>query len=156
MKAAVIPEIGALEIRDVTASALQPGEVRVRLRAASLNHRDVWIRKGKYASLKYPSIVGSDGAGVVSDHASDVDATWIGREVIINPSFDWGDHPEAQGKNFSILGMPRDGTFAQEIAVPLSQITAKPATLSWEEAAALPLAGLTSSRALGYARAIGC
>lgn len=148
MKAVVIPAINALEIRDVSAPQLQSGEVRVRLRAAALNHRDVWIRKGQYAGLKYPSVVGSDGAGVVSDRAHDVDAAWLGKEVIINPSFDWGDQPKAQGKEFAILGLPRDGTLAEEIAVPVDQLAAKPDFLSWEEAAALPLAGLTAYRAL--------
>jgi len=148
MKAVVIPAIDQLEIRDVSAPQLQLGEVKVRLKAAALNHRDVWIRKGQYAGLKYPSIVGSDGAGVVSERASDVDAAWVGKEVIINPSFDWGDQPKAQAKTFSILGLPRDGTLAQEIAVPVDQLSLKPDYLSWEEAAALPLAGLTAYRAV--------
>jgi NADPH:quinone reductase-like Zn-dependent oxidoreductase len=148
MKAVVIPAIGQLELRDVSAPPLHDGEVRVRLRAAALNHRDVWIRKGQYAGLKYPCIVGSDGAGVISDRASNVDAAWVGKEVIINPSFNWGDSPKAQGKTFSILGLPRDGTLAQEIAVPVDQVAPKPDYLTWEEAAALPLAGLTAYRAV--------
>jgi len=148
MKAVVIPAIEQLEIRDVPAPALQGGEVKLKLRAAALNHRDVWIRKGQYAGLKYPCIVGSDGAGVVSDRASDVDAAWLGKEVIINPSFNWGDSSKAQGKAFSILGLPRDGTLAQEIAVPVDQLAPKPEYMTWEEAAALPLAGLTAYRAV--------
>src|SRR5207244_8932206 len=76
------------------------------------------------------------------------DATWVGREVIINPSFGWGDDESAQGAQFSILGLPRDGTLAEKIAVPVAQLSAKPAHLTWEEAAALPLAGLTAYRAV--------
>jgi NADPH:quinone reductase-like Zn-dependent oxidoreductase len=68
--------------------------------------------------------------------------------VIINPSFDWGDSPRAQGPRFTILGLPRDGTLAERIAVPAAQVSAKPAHLTWHEAAALPLAGLTAYRAL--------
>lgn len=148
MKAVVIPAIGQLELRDVPAPQLHDGEIKVRLRAAALNHRDVWIRKGEYAGLKYPCIVGSDGCGVISDRASNVDPGWIGKEVIINPSFNWGDSPKAQGKDFSILGLPRDGTLAEEIAVPVDQVVLKPDHLTWEEAAALPLAGLTAYRAV--------
>jgi NADPH:quinone reductase-like Zn-dependent oxidoreductase len=76
--------------------------------------------------------------------------------VIINPSFNWGPSGSAQGRDFSILGLPRDGTLAEQVAVPLSQLAPKPAHLSWEEAAALPLAGLTAWRALmGRARLAG-
>jgi zinc-binding alcohol dehydrogenase/oxidoreductase len=148
MKAAVIPGVGLLEIRDVPTPTLQPGEVLVSLRASALNHRDVWILKGQYAGLKYPSIVGSDGAGTVTGLGSAVQADWMGREVIINPSFNWGDQPRAQGAGFTILGLPRDGTLAEQIAVPVEQVVAKPTALSWEEAAALPLAGLTAYRAV--------
>ena len=77
-----------------------------------------------------------------------VDATWLGREVIINPSFDWGTSEAAQGSAFTILGLPRAGTLAAQIAVPAVQLAAKPAHLTWVEAAALPLAGLTADRAL--------
>jgi NADPH:quinone reductase-like Zn-dependent oxidoreductase len=113
-----------------------------------LNHRDVWIRQGKYAGLKFPCIPGSDGAGVVVDKGAEIDGTWMGRDVIINPSFDWGDSPRAQGDRFTILGLPRDGTLAEQITVPIEQVVPKPAHLSWDEAAALPLAGLTAYRAL--------
>jgi NADPH:quinone reductase-like Zn-dependent oxidoreductase len=76
------------------------------------------------------------------------DEAWLGREVVINPSFDWGIARRAQGPQFSILGLPHDGTLAEEIVVPVAQLTAKPPHLSWTEAAALPLAGLTAYRAL--------
>jgi zinc-binding alcohol dehydrogenase/oxidoreductase len=110
----------------------------VKLKAAALNHRDVWINKGLYGGIKYPTILGSDGAGTTAD----------GRAVIINPSLDWGDDARAQGKNFRILGLPDDGTFAQYIKIESSNIAPKPEHLSFEQAAALPLAGLTAYRAL--------
>ncbi len=124
------------------------GEVVVALRAAALNHRDVWIKTGQYAGLKWPCIPGSDGAGVVSEVGSGVDRSWVGREVVINPSFNWGTEERAQGAQFQILGLPRDGTLAERIAVPVAQLAPRPTHLSWEEAAALPLAGLTAFRAL--------
>lgn len=124
------------------------GEVLVALKAAALNHRDVWIKAGQYAGLKFPSIPGSDGAGFVSAVGKGVDAAWVGREVIVNPSFGWGSSSAAQGTEFAILGLPRDGTLAQAIAVPVEQLAPKPEHLAWKEAAALPLAGLTAYRAL--------
>ena len=128
----------------------QPGvdEVLVAVRAAALNHRDVWIKTGQYAGLKWPCIPGSDGAGEVIAVGSGVDPAWSGREVIINPGFNWGDSPRAQGPRFMILGLPREGTLAERIVVPVSQVSTKPAHLMWHEAAALPLAGLTAYRAL--------
>jgi len=124
------------------------GEAVVALRAAALNHRDVWIKAGQYAGLKWPCIPGSDGAGIVTAVGPEVEQAWIGREVIINPSFAWGASEHAQDEQFSILGLPRDGTFAEKIAVPVGQLALKPGHLSWEEAAALPLAGLTAYRAV--------
>ena len=120
----------------------------VRLMAAALNHRDLWIQKGRYAGLKFPVILGSDGTGVVEAVGSAGDRGWVGRHVIINPSLDWGDNPRVQGSGFRILGLPDDGTFAEAIAVPVANLAPRPAHLAVEQAAALPLAGLTAWRAL--------
>ena len=125
-----------------------PGAAVVAVRAGALNHRDIWIKSGQYAGLKYPCTAGSDGAGVVESVGAGVDPAWVGREVVINPAMDWGAREGAQGPGFSILGMPRDGTLAERVLVPAVQLADKPAHLSWEEAAALPLAGLTAYRAL--------
>ena len=152
MQAAQLTALNQLNVTDVPAPVPAAGEVVVTLRAAALNHRDLWIKLGQYAGLKYPAQPGSDGAGVVSAVGSGIEATWLGREVVINPSFDWGSSEYAQGAAFTILGLPRAGTLAQQIAVPVVQLAAKPAHLSWVEAAALPLAGLTAYRAL-FARA---
>lgn len=133
---------------DVPAPKPAPGEAVVELRAAALNHRDVWIKAGAYAGLVWPIIPGSDGAGVVIEVGDGADVAWVGREVVINPSFDWGTREAAQGAEFTILGNPRSGTHAQRIAVPVRQLAPKPARLDWRQAAALPLAGLTAYRAL--------
>jgi NADPH:quinone reductase-like Zn-dependent oxidoreductase len=148
MKALQLSATNQLAINEVPDPAPAPGEVVVSLRAAALNHRDVWIKLGQYAGLKFPCIPGSDGAGIVTAAGSGVDGGWIGREVIINPSFDWGASEHAQGAKFSILGLPRDGTLAEKIAVPAAQLASKPTHLTWEEAAALPLTGLTAYRAV--------
>ena len=124
------------------------GEAIVQVYAAALNHRDVWIQKGQYAGLKYPIIPGSDGAGVIVSAGSS-GAAWVGKEVIIDPAFNWGDSPTHQHpKDFRILGLPDDGTLAEYVKVPIRNLLEKPAHLSFEEAAALPLAGVTAFRAL--------
>jgi zinc-binding alcohol dehydrogenase/oxidoreductase len=152
MRAVQLAAVNELKIASVPDPQAAPGEAVVRLRAAALNHRDVWIKLGQYAGLKFPCIPGSDGAGIVESVGADVDAAWLGREVIINPGLDWGGRESAQGEAFSILGLPRDGTLAEKVAVPAANLAAKPAHLTWEEAAALPLAGLTAHRAI-FARA---
>jgi len=148
MRALQIEAIGRIGAAEVPDPVPKEGEALVELRAAALNHRDVWIRKGQYAGLRYPCIPGSDGAGIVSAVGPGADASWKGRAVVINPGFNWGPSEGAQGPDFSILGLPRDGTLADRVAVPASQLLPKPAHMSWEEAAALPLAGLTAWRAL--------
>lgn len=124
-----------------------PGQVLVQVKAASLNRRDYWITIGKYAGIKYPTVLGADGAGIVAE-AGEGASNWLNKEVIINPSHNWGDDDNFQGKDFKILGLPDDGTLAEYVLVGADYLYPKPAHLSWEQAAALPLAGLTAYRAL--------
>lgn len=137
-----------LRLQEVPLPEPGPGEVRVRLRAAALNHRDVWVQQGKYPGMRLPVTPGSDGAGTVEALGPDVDAAWLGRAVLINPGQDWGDDPRFYQKSFTILGMPHDGTFAECVVVRAGYLHDKPAHLSFAEAAALPLGGLTAWRAL--------
>lgn len=149
MNAAVITEIKKpVACQSVPDPVAAPGHAVVRVKAAALNHRDLFINLGQYAGIKLPLIPGSDGSGVVESVDSPNDQAWVGREVIINPALDWGDDPRAQGPKFRILGLPESGTFAEKISVPAANLAAKPAHLTWEQAAALPLAGLTAWRAL--------
>lgn len=157
MKAAVLlpspaPPKAILQVQDVPARQPGKGEVLVALRAAALNRRDVWIRLGKYAGIKLPCIPGSDGAGVVSAVGEGAPAGLLGAEVLLNPGLDWGPDPAVQGAGFRILGMPDDGTHAEQICIAAAQVLRKPAHLSFAEAAALPLAGLTGYRALRRGR----
>ena len=127
----------------------KPGEARVRLQFAALNHRDLWMRKGAYGKTSgLPCVPGSDGFGIVEAVGSGTDEKWIGSSVVIFPSLDWGDDEAAPGPSWRILGVPDAGTFAEHILVPVSQLFQAPAGLSPEEVAALPLAGVTSHRAL--------
>ena len=125
-----------------------PGEVVVRVRAAAINHRDIWIRRGQYAGIRLPAILGSDACGEVTAAAGDVSKPWVGREVVIDPSLGWGPDPRAQAGSFHLLGMPTEGTYAEFVKVPATNVHAKPSHLTIEEAAALPLAGVTAYRAI--------
>ena len=125
-----------------------PGEALVHLQAAAVNRRDFWITRGGYPNIQAPCILGSDGAGIVEAVGKGVDPSWIGKQVVIYPSLDWGESQNAQGSDFRILGMPDHGTFAEKISVPAQQLTEKPPHLNMHEAAALPLAALTAYRAL--------
>ncbi len=148
MRAIQLTAANQLNVTSVPDPVPAAGEVVVAVRAAALNHRDAFIKAGVYAGVKWPCIPGSDGAGTVAAVGEGTDPAWRGREVIINPGLDWGASTTAQGPKFSILGLPRDGTLAEFVAVPATQLVPKPSHLSWEEAAALPLAGLTAWRAI--------
>ncbi|QJW91823.1 zinc-binding dehydrogenase [Spirosoma taeanense] len=149
MKAIQLPAVHQpLELIDAPTPAAGPGEVLVQLRAAALNHRDVFIQQGLYPGIKLPVILGSDGAGVVTEIGVGVDPVWRGQAVVINCSLNWGPNPRFYGSDFRILGMPDNGTFAEYIAISTRYIHHKPAHLSFEQAAALPLTGLTAWRAL--------
>lgn len=123
-------------------------EVLIRLCAASLNHRDEWIRKGQYARIKWPVFPGSDGVGVVESVGANVDSSCIGSSVVIDPTLIWGENELAQGDNFSVLGMPTSGTFAEYVVVPFTHIHKIPTHLSFSQAACFPIAGATAYRAL--------
>ena len=135
-------------LTDIPQPIAEPGEVLVNLKTAALNHRDVFVQKGLYPGTAVPVILGSDGAGVVEAIGELVDSQLIGREVIINPGLNWGDDPRFYSSTFKILGMPDNGTFAEYIAIPAKYVYSKPVHLSFIEAAALPLVGLTAWRAL--------
>ncbi|MGN6396431.1 MAG: quinone oxidoreductase family protein [Mucilaginibacter sp.] len=134
--------------KEVDKPALAPGEVLVKVKSAALNRRDYWISIGKYAGLKYPAILGSDGAGIVEEVGSDNDKSLVGKEVIINPGYGWGDDESFQSNGFKILGLPDDGTLAEYVKIGVTQLHPKPLHLSWDQAAALPLAGVTVYRGL--------
>ncbi|MBL7865063.1 MAG: zinc-binding dehydrogenase [Cyclobacteriaceae bacterium] len=124
-------------------------QVLIKLSAAGLNHRDLWITKEQETTSRPEGIIlGSDGVGTVTDVGEDADPLLIGAEVVINPSLEWGNNPMVQGDTFKILGFPDHGTFAEFVAVSKKQIFEKPEGFSNEEVAAMPLSGLTAYRAL--------
>ncbi|WP_209122693.1 zinc-binding dehydrogenase [Alkalihalobacillus sp. BA299] len=151
MKAIVIREIGGPEklvLEDVPTPEPSRGEVVIQLQYAAMNRRDVFVRKGQYPGIKFPATPGADGAGVVYAIGEGVLNVALGDEVVINPALNWGDNPRYYTKDFSIVGVPTNGTHAQYVKVPAENVFPKPQYLSWKEAAALPLGGLTAYRAL--------
>jgi len=132
MKAIRIHEDGGPEVlryEDAPDPEPGPGEVLVELRAASLNHLDLWIRSG-LPSVPKPRILGADGAGLVD-----------GKRVVINPGIEHGD-------KITVVGEHMDGTHAELIAVPESNVYPIPDGMSFEEAAAFPLVFETAYRML--------
>ena len=151
MKAVLLEELGSvdgLRLREVEDPSAKPGEVVVRLKAAALNHRDVFIRQGLYAGIKLPTILGSDGAGVIEATGDGISKDRIGEEVVIDPCLEWGPDPRMPSAKFRILGMPEQGTYAELIAIPAGNAVCKPRAMSFEEAAAIPLCGLTAYRSV--------
>ena len=124
-------------------------QLLIKLSYAALNHRDLWIMQ-EQPNVSNPAgiILGSDGAGIIEMVGEDADPSWIGAEVIINPSLEWGDNPIVNGNSFKILGFPDNGTFAEYIVISKKYVFEKPENLSMEESAAIPLSGLTAYRAL--------
>lgn len=151
MKAIILREAGSpkqLKLEDVEMPKAGTKEIVVRLKASALNRRDLMIVQGRYPGMKLPAILGSDGAGEVIEVGSEIEDFNIGEEVIINPGLNWGSDTYKKRANFTIIGNPIDGTFAQYVKVPAENVYSKPSHLTWEEAAALPLSGLTAYRAL--------
>jgi zinc-binding alcohol dehydrogenase/oxidoreductase len=138
---------------DVADPVPAKGEVVVQVVTAALNRRDWWIWRNPDRAL--PVTLGSDAAGVVSAVGVGVETSSVGDEVVINPTLGWAEGEDVPTETFEILGVPRDGTFADRVVVPAENVAARPAGLSWEESGALGLAGLTAWRAAVTCAAVG-
>jgi zinc-binding alcohol dehydrogenase/oxidoreductase len=141
VKAVRIHEDGGLDVlryEDVDDPVPGAGEVLIRLRAASLNHLDIWLRRG-LPSVPKPRILGADGAGVVAGLGDGADDFQEGARVLVNPGLDDGAR---------IVGEHMDGTHAELIAIPADYVHPIPSELSFEEAAAFPLVFATAYRML--------
>ncbi|MBI4544667.1 MAG: alcohol dehydrogenase catalytic domain-containing protein [Gemmatimonadetes bacterium] len=157
MKAATFHEFGGPEvirIEDVPRPAPGPGEVLVEVRAAALNHLDLWVRRGLPIQPVMPHIGGSDIAGVVVELGPGVGGVEVGERVVVNPSLwcgrcEWclrGEH--SQCAEFAVLGEHTQGGFAEYVTVPASNLYRVPADYPFEQAAAAPLVFLTAWRGL--------
>ncbi len=148
MKALVLVGPGQIEWKELEQPQLSPGKALVKIKAISLNRRDEWIKEGKYPNIRYGCTMGSDGSGIVESVFDEKDQSWVGQAVVINPNIDWGPDNDVQSKNYTILGMPVNGTFTEYMLVDIDRLEPKPFHLDFLQAAALPLGGLTAYRAL--------
>ena len=143
MKAILIHEDGGPEVlryEDAPDPAPAPGEVLIALRAASLNHLDLWIRQGQ-PSVPKPRILGADGAGTVAGLGAGVEGFAVGDRVVINPGVE-------HGATIVVIGEHSDGTHCELIALPAKQVFPLDDALSFEQAAAFPLVYETAYRML--------
>jgi len=118
----------------------QAGEVLVALRAAGLNHLDVWIRKG-LPSVPKPRILGADGTGVVAGLGHGVEGFEVGDRVVVNPGI-------VHEGRITVIGEHTDGTYCELKAIPAAQLYPLAEQLSFEEGAAFPLVFETAYRML--------
>ena len=117
-----------------------PGEALVELRAAGLNHLDVWVRKG-LPSVPKPRILGADGAGTVAELGEGVEHLSVGDRVVLNPGI-------VHDGRITVVGEHMDGTYCELKALPATQLYPLAESLSFEEAAAFPLVFETAYRML--------
>lgn len=143
------PEV--LELRDdVPDPAPGPGQVRVSVRACSVNHLDVWTRRGLPYAIEMPHILGNDVAGVVDAVADDVDFVQVGDAVMLAPGAGCNhcraclDGDDNQCLRYDLFGLRRQGGYAERIVSPARNCFPKPAHLTFEEAASMPLVFLTA------------
>ena len=137
-----------LETKDVDRPILSHTDVLIKLKASALNHHELWSLKEKELKSDSDIIMGSDGAGIIEEVGAGVNHLKKGDEVIINPSINWGINNRVHEENYEILGFPKQGTFAEYISIDSQYVYHKPGHLSFQESAAIPLAGLTAYRAL--------
>jgi NADPH:quinone reductase-like Zn-dependent oxidoreductase len=143
VKAVRIHEDGGPEVlryEDVDDPTPGPGEVLVSLRAAGLNHLDVWVRKG-LPSVPKPRILGADGAGVVAALGDGVAGFEVGERVVVNPGI-------PHDGRITVIGEHTDGTYCELKPIPATQLYPLDDTLSFEEGAAFPLTFETAHRML--------
>jgi NADPH:quinone reductase-like Zn-dependent oxidoreductase len=158
MKAAIFREHGGidkLEIAEMPEPSAQAGEVLLRVRAAAMNHLDLWARRGMPGiEIPLPHIGGSDIAGEVVSAGAGVEGVAEGARVAVNPGLwdgtcEWclkGQHSLCV--NYRIIGEHTNGGFAEYVAVPATNLISIPDNFSFEQAAAVPLVFLTAWRAL--------
>lgn len=128
-----------------------PKEVRLRVKAAALNHLDIWVRKGVASpKLPLPHVLGADASGVVDAVGPGVTGFAPGDEVVVNPGLSCGHCERCLAgednlcSRYEILGEHRWGAYAEYLVVPEVNLVRKPQNLSFVEAAAIPLTFLTA------------
>ncbi len=157
MKAALFHEYGGPEVvrpGEVPDPVPGPGEVRIAVRAAAMNHLDLWVRRGLPIDIGLPHIGGSDIAGVVDAVGPGAEHVPVGTRVVVDPSldYDWYDGTAAGQSlppaELRIIGEHTPGGFAEYAVVPAANLVEVPAGVSFEDAAAASLVGVTAWHAV--------
>jgi NADPH:quinone reductase-like Zn-dependent oxidoreductase len=140
-----------LRAEEAPLPAIGPGDVLLRLKAAALNHLDLFVRAGtRERNIPLPHIGGSDGAGTIAEVGSDVRSVKSGDRVLISPGLSCGACPHCLGgrdnlcRSYRVLGTKEDGTYAEYVRLPAVNVLPIPNGLDFAEAAAIPLVFLTA------------
>ena len=154
MRARGGPEV--LEVADLPVPEPGPKEVRVRLKAAALNHLDVWVRKGVASpKLPLPHVLGADGSGVVDAVGPGVEGFAPGDEVVINPGLSCGRCERCLAgednlcPRYQILGEHRHGTYAEYVVLPEANLAPKPKSLFNAASSGIGLAAIQIAKLFG-------
>ncbi|MEA1903418.1 MAG: zinc-binding dehydrogenase [Actinomycetota bacterium] len=161
MKAWQITDTNGIDsyvLNDVPTPEPGPGEVRVKIKTAGLNHLDLWVSMGLPAPKEFPHTGGADAAGVIDAVGKGVAGFEIGDEIIVDPSISCGtcdfclNDDVVYCRSFKILGEHLPGTFAESVVIPTINAVRKPKALSWEVAGSFGLATVTALRMLEKGR----
>ncbi|KAF9881956.1 zinc-binding dehydrogenase [Colletotrichum karsti] len=142
-----------LQLNEVPRPSPGPKDVLVQLRAAALNHRDLFIRRHLYPGISFDHPLLADGYGIVVEVGEDANKGLLNKPVVITPSRGWASSPDGPEdiRKFSVIGATKsypDGTAQDYLALPEGEVELAPEHLTPAEGAALPLVGLTGWRAL--------
>ena len=142
-----------LSLDDVPKASPEGTQVAIKMHAAALNHRDLFIRQSLYPAIGFGVPLLADGCGTVVEVGPQADQSWQGKRVVVNPGSGWTDSlegPEDKG-GYKILGGTKvnaNGTLQEYMIIDQAELEEAPAHLSSVEAAAIPLTGLTAWRAV--------
>jgi len=144
-------DAGVLKFEEAPEPSAGPGEVLLRLKAAALNHLDLWVRSGeRERNISLPHIPGSDGAGIVHSVGQSVTSVKPGDAVLISPGLSCGScnfclsGRDTFCREYRVLGVKEEGTYAEFVKLPAANLVAIPDGLSFAEAAAVPIVFLTA------------
>jgi NADPH:quinone reductase-like Zn-dependent oxidoreductase len=154
MKAIRFHEFGGadvLKFEDTPIPEIGPNDVLLQLKAAALNHLDLWVRSGdREKNISLPHIPGSDGAGIIAQVGSAVDFVQVGDKVLISPGISCSHCEMCLGgtdnlcRYYHVLGTKEDGTYAEFVKLPAINVLPIPEGLDFNQAAAIPLVFLTA------------
>ncbi|MBI5216905.1 MAG: zinc-binding dehydrogenase [Ignavibacteriae bacterium] len=154
MKAIRFHEYGNVDVlryEDAPTPTISPTEVLINLKAAALNHLDLWVRSGaRERNIPLPHIGGSDGAGIIAEVGTAVTNVKVGDRVVISPGLGCGncamclDGKDNLCSSYHVLGTKEDGTYAEYVNVPANNVVTLPSSISFEGAAAASLVFLTA------------